>query len=481
MSKILFINPSKWGRGITPIWIASHASVLKTNGHNVELFDATFYQNWTDNEIRFNTDNKQYKPSEYESLISYNKNDVYDSLQKKIDEYNPDIIFWSAVSSHIHGEGEYVNIQYGYDLVSKVNTNSILVTGGIQATSNPGKILTEFNKIDFLIRGESEFVLKEIANIGKETTKISKINGVAYKDENMSLKLNNKQDIINDMDSIPQYDYSLFDDQIFLRPYNGKVIRGIDYEMSRGCVFTCSYCVETILQDYYTENKNVRGVLQSPKKYLRNKSAKRIFEEIKFLNEKFKIKLFRCQDTNFLTIKREVLVSLADLISNSDLDIMLYIETRPEGINDFTVDLLKKLKVDGVGMGIEIAAEGFREESLNRFASHSKIIKAFEILKKNNIKRTAYNIIGLPDQTEEMIKNTIDYNKMLKPDNVTVAYYSPYYGTEEQKKSYNVGDFDEYEKNVDGQIRSVSKSSKIPPTKLDYYKKNFSKLVYGLK
>ena len=26
-----------------------------------------------------------------------------------------DIIFWSALSSHIHGEGEYVNIQYGYE------------------------------------------------------------------------------------------------------------------------------------------------------------------------------------------------------------------------------------------------------------------------------------------------------------------------------------------------------------------------------
>ena len=37
-------------------------------------------------------------------------------------------------------------------------------------------------------------------------------------------------------------------------------------------------------------------------------------------------------------------------------------------------------------MGIELAAEGFREESLNRYASHQKIINAFEILKKNNIK-----------------------------------------------------------------------------------------------
>ena len=39
MAKILLINPSKWGRGITPIWIASHSACLKEAGHEVELFD----------------------------------------------------------------------------------------------------------------------------------------------------------------------------------------------------------------------------------------------------------------------------------------------------------------------------------------------------------------------------------------------------------------------------------------------------------
>ena len=43
MSKVLLINPSKWGRGITPIWVASHSAVLKNNGHEVKLFDTTFY------------------------------------------------------------------------------------------------------------------------------------------------------------------------------------------------------------------------------------------------------------------------------------------------------------------------------------------------------------------------------------------------------------------------------------------------------
>ena len=60
--------------------------------------------------------------------------------------------------------------------------------------------------------------------------------------------------IISDMDEISEYDYSLFDDQIFLRPYNGKVIKSVDYELSRGCVYACSYCVETTIQQYYGFN-----------------------------------------------------------------------------------------------------------------------------------------------------------------------------------------------------------------------------------
>ena len=55
--------------------------------------------------------------------------------------FQPDIIFWSAISSHIHGEGEYVNIQYGYEIAKQyINPNTILLTGGLQATAVPKKI-----------------------------------------------------------------------------------------------------------------------------------------------------------------------------------------------------------------------------------------------------------------------------------------------------------------------------------------------------
>ena len=481
MSKILFINPNKWGRGITHIWIASHSGILKRNNHTVELFDSTFYSNWSLNEVQFQTDNKMYKKTNYDEFLKFNSSDVFEDLQKKINEFNPDFIFWSAISSHIHGEGEYVNIQNGYDLLKNLDTkNAILLTGGLQATSATEIILKKMPKINYLIAGESELVLLEILNnFENNAEELKNINGVCYFENNKFFQ-NKKQEIINDLDQLTPYDYDIFDKQVLNRPYNGRVVKGIDYEMSRGCIYSCNYCVETIIQKYYNFNEMSpkTGAIKNFKKYLRHKSSKIIFDELTYLNKKKNIELIRCQDTNFLTNDRNVLLELSELIDKSDLSIKIYIETRPEGINEKSIELLKKLKVDGVGMGVELADSDFREGELNRFADQEKTINAFKLLKENNIKRTAYNIIGLPNQDEKSILKTIEFNKILNPDNITVAYYSPYYGTKSQKKGEELGLFDEYESDVDSALRSKSKAGDIlPVSRLDYYKKQFVSLV----
>lgn len=476
MAKILLINPSKWGRGITPIWIASHSALLKSKNHEVELFDATFYDEWSIDETTYNTSNKQYLPSSYSKNITLNKGDLNNDLQNYVDTYQPDIIFWSAISSHIHGEGEYVNIQYGYELIRKLNTKAIKLTGGLQPTARPKEMLNIFPDVDYFISGESEFVLCNVADSYGDKKQIQKIKGITYLENDQAVS-NEKQEIIDDLDNIPHYDYSVFDDQVFFRPYNGGVERAVDYELSRGCIYACSYCVETIIQGYYGFNEINRGVIKNPKGYLRHKSADRVFSELSELNKKYGITLIRCQDTNFLTINKLMLTELATLISNSDLNIKLYIETRPEGINESNLKQLKKLKVDGVGMGIEVSDEDFRVGSLNRFASQNKIINAFKSLKEVGIKRTSYNIIGLPEQTENMVIESIKFNTLINPDNVTVAFYSPYIGTSEQIKSHEINYFDDYEYHVDGQLRSVSKSSLIEVEVLEFYKKNFTHFV----
>ena len=416
--------------------------------------------------------------TDYEDKIIFNKNNIFKDLQKTIDEFDPDIIFGSAISSHIHGEGEYVNIQYFSELIKQTKSKALKVSGGLQATAVPEKLFEKFPGIDLFIRGESENVLLEIANnLSLDNLDYSKIEGLVYKKKE-KVFVNKPQKIISDLDDLGFYDYSIFDSKVFLRPYNGQVLKAVDYELSRGCIYACSYCVETVLQKYYGfEEISNAGVIKGSKNYLRNKSADRIFFEIAELNSNYSIKLIRCQDTNFLTINKNVLNELAVLIDNSNMDIMLYIETRPEGINNSTVKLLKKLKVDGVGMGIELSSQNFREEKLNRFANQKSIIKAFQLLKENNIKRTAYNIIGLPEEKESDILNTITFNRVLDPDNITVAFYSPYVGTIQEKKATELKYFSENVNDVDGQLRTLNNLDATEKKLLQFYKKYFVHFV----
>ena len=87
MARVLFIHPSKWGRGITPIWAASHSYVLKNKDHQVELFDCTFYPEWTENENVLNTQNMQYRPTDYERMIEWKTSGLIEDLQFKINDF----------------------------------------------------------------------------------------------------------------------------------------------------------------------------------------------------------------------------------------------------------------------------------------------------------------------------------------------------------------------------------------------------------
>lgn len=478
MAKVLLINPNKWGRGITAIWIPSHVATLRSLGHDVQLFDCTFFKNWTVDEVTYNTQNKQYRPTDYHSRIRYSEEDVYTALQRKIDEFKPDLIFWSALSSHIHGEGEYVNIQYGYELVSRMKTSAKKVTAGLQVTAQPKEMFKRFPLADYFIGGESEFVLADFADHHDDPAALQKMRGLIWSD-GRNVVVNPRQEIIAGMDSIPPYDYSLFEDQVFLRPYNGQVIKAVDYELSRGCIFTCSYCVETVLQRYYdvTQRSPLSGALSEGKKYLRSKSAKRIYEELEHLHREYQVELIRCQDTNFLTINRQVLKELADLLDEKPLPIKLYVETRADRMSSMDIELLRRLRVDGVGTGIELSSEAFRQNSLNRFAATERLIENFKLLRAAGIKRTTYNIIGLPKETEEMILDTIRFNRELQPDNVTVAFYSPYIGTDQAILGKEESYFDDYEYHVDGQLRSVSRSTLVDRPTLEFYKKYFTHFV----
>ena len=48
-------------------------------------------------------------------------------ISEKVNYFKPDIIFWSALSSHIHGEGEYISLDYGYEIIKNIKTKRLFL------------------------------------------------------------------------------------------------------------------------------------------------------------------------------------------------------------------------------------------------------------------------------------------------------------------------------------------------------------------
>lgn len=487
MARVLLLQPNRWGRGVTSIWIPAHTASLRQAGHEVRLFDATFFTGWSQNETRFNTLNKQYRPTDYESHLRWRDDDVRTALQRELDTFDPDVVFGSALSSHIHGEGEYVNVQYAHELLEGLTTRALRVAGGLQVTAAPAQALERYPVYDVLITGESDLVLPELATLAaaannpRDPGAWPQVAGLCWRDAAAphGFTRSERQPILHDLDAIPPYDYSVFDDQVFLRPYQGQVLRGIDYELSRGCMYTCAYCVETVIQGYYGFDQVAEksGALVDAKRYLRHKSAARIHQELRTLRDRLGIDLIRCQDTNFLSIHRPTLLELAERLERDPIDVRLYVETRVDRMARGDFDLLERLGVAGVGTGIEVSNEAFREDHLQRFAATDRLAAHFEELRRRGIQRTAYNIIGLPDETEAMILDTIELNRQLDPDNITVAFYSPYAGTPSAAAAEARGDFDPFTSDVDGQLRTRSHSGLVDQATLAFYKAHFTDLV----
>jgi anaerobic magnesium-protoporphyrin IX monomethyl ester cyclase len=420
MASVLLLNTTQWGRGLTPIWIASHAGILKSHGHESYLCDFNFLESWQKDEVNFNSNNGQYLPTNHSYL--YSEEDPEHYLRDHIVTYNPDIIMWSAVSSHIHGEGEFSSFQRGYEFLenffaTRSTCKPILIAGGIYVLGFSHDDLKErFPLVDCFLLGDSEHLLLSAANI---------IDDHSLDLPNFISSNVGRIELSNDY----LYDYAIFASQSLLRPYHGKIVKAVDYELSRGCPFSCAYCVETIIQKFYNSSEtNSRSILKDFGSYFVKKSVPKVLEELAQLHS-LGINFIRFQDTNFMSLGVNYINELSRSLVSINLSFDMYIETRPESLNSSSVDAIRSLGVVGVGMGLETASQDKRSSSLSRYCDTTAIVKAFQLLRSANISRTSYNMIGLPGESADDIINTILLNRMLEPDDITCAFYTPYIGT----------------------------------------------------
>ncbi len=242
------------------------------------------------------------------------------------------------------------------------------------------------------------------------------IEGVCFKEEDGSLKVNPPSKPIEDLDSLPFPAYHLLPD---FRLYRSRARKHpvAPVITSRGCPFGCAYC-----------NSDIFG------RRFRARTAEAVVDEIEYLIKKYHVKQIDIVDDNF-TLDIERAERILELIIKKNLDISINFQNGIRA-DRLTRELVKKMKRAGVYKA-SIGVESANPEVLKKIGirpGHQEIERVIEWFKEEGISTAAFFIIGFPDDTEETVLQTIEYAIELNPVVAVFSRFIPLPGTAYYKR-----------------------------------------------
>ncbi|MBD3310648.1 hypothetical protein GF351_05505 [Candidatus Woesearchaeota archaeon] len=355
------------------------------------------------------------------------------SIRKIIEGQKPDIIGIGEETAFAH-EGLRLA-----ELAKEAAPHCKIIAGGYCYSYMEDDLLKN-SAIDLVVVGEGEVTFLELAKeMDKDDTNkdFSKIKGIRYKDKDGNIVKTSKREPIQDLDElpIPAYDLIDFDDYGIGKLWD-KVA---PIEHSRGCVNSCSFC---ILWKHFGTAKNKR-ILSC----YRTKSAERTAQEVEILLKRYRMKtLYWCDGAWNINghWNREFSQKLVDdgLISNWWIYLNADLVPRDEKTGTF------KKMIDASGqfnavIGVE-RKEDIELNALNKSYDQDDVAGCFEILKRYpSVWAVALYIVGIPDETEQKIKEIVDHVQLLNPDGLGLMPLEPEEGTDfSQGMSHLISSYD---------------------------------------
>jgi anaerobic magnesium-protoporphyrin IX monomethyl ester cyclase len=203
-------------------------------------------------------------------------------------------------------------------------------------------------------------------------------------------------------DLVPRHLYSL---PLVNRPY-------VIVETSRGCPYSCDFCVAPIHQGHK----------------FRERSAKALVDEIERSYREFGVDFFYLWgDTVTLNVK--TFTAFCDELIARNLPIQWFGNARADNLTDPAfVHRLRKAGCWMLAMGIETESEDIRKDMVKKL-ERQKIQTALNNMRDAGIRSFAFFILGYPGETLATIEQTIDYAIELDPDFANFYPAVPYPGT----------------------------------------------------
>lgn len=384
MAKIILINPDYYddifnkskvqsaiSRGTTPLGLACIAASLLRDGHNVTVLDLNL------------------------------ADDPDGLLKRTIRESRPDFVGITSTTPLIKKAYHLAAVIKGID------SGIPVIAGGPHPSAFPEDVLKE-SAIDCVVNGEGDSAMSLIAKEGFSQN----VPNVFYKDNGRISSSRIQGRVIDDLDMLPFPAYQLFDIKKYRQPRISSRRSPLGYlETSRGCYGKCIFC-----------NKNIHGYKMRMKSIMRvvdemERMLKLGFREIHIMDDIFTADMSRAY-------------AICEEILRRGLKFPWY----PRGgirVDRVTGKLLAMMKRAGcyrIPFGIESGSQRVID-IIKKGVTLAQAEEAVSLAKKSGLETECYFMLGLPTESEEDIKKTIDFSTKLDPDYVKFAVSIPLPGT----------------------------------------------------
>jgi radical SAM superfamily enzyme YgiQ (UPF0313 family) len=285
--------------------------------------------------------------------------------------------------------------------------------------SNQSKVVLNSGFVDFVINGPGDKCFPALLQALQNNTPFELIGNLIYKNGDEIIKT--KKDELYDQDELATLPYKKLNSFYPINRYLGKTYLGtntIAYHSSFGCPFKCSFCA--VVPIY---NGRWKG-----------KSAKKIYDDIKYLKQQFGGNAIEFHDNNFFVSEKRV-VEFSNLIKPEKM--VWWGEGRIDTINKYSDESLSLMRESGCKM-IFFGAETGNDEILKKMdkggTQTAAQIRSFAArMAKFDIIPEYSFVLGTPADTPEEVMNQIDQDiafikeiKSINPKTEIIIYvYSP--------------------------------------------------------
>lgn len=343
---------------------------------------------------------------EYERYVEigeYTINQSKDEILKSIYKKQPDILCFSC----------YIwNISFVKELIcdlKKILPQTIIWAGGPEVSYDAENFLQEMPEVTGVMCGEGEETFLELVKhyVGQEEKKeLSDIYGIVFR-KNEKIIRNPFREIMN-MDKLvfPYKNLSLFEHKI------------IYYESSRGCPFSCSYCLSSI------------------DKKLRFRSLSLVKEELQFFLDK-KVPQVKFVDRTF-NCKKHHAMEIWKYIHEHDNGVTnFHFEIAADLLTDEEIQLIRSMRTGLIQLEIGVQSTNPKTiEEIRRKTSFEKISeKVRQVQEGKNIHQHLDLIAGLPYEDYESFKKSFCDVYALKPEQLQLGFLKLLKGSYMQEKA----------------------------------------------